>query len=96
VLVPVLLIVIRPLLVLATVGRGHMDRGSRLFLGFFGVRGVAALFYAVIVVDAHILSHAEQRVIVWTTIICVVSSIVIHGLSAEPLTRRWLGQRGRA
>ncbi len=93
-LVPVLLLVIRPLLVLSTIGRGHMGRGSRLFLGFFGVRGVAALFYAAVVVQAHAVSPAEQRVIVWTTIACVVGSIVVHGLSASALTRRWL-ERGR-
>jgi sodium/hydrogen antiporter len=91
-LVPVLLVLIRPLLVLATVGRGNMDRGSRLFLGFFGVRGVAALFYAAVVAQAHVVSPSEQRVIVWTTIICVVGSIVVHGLSADALTRRWLGR----
>lgn len=94
ILVPVLLLVIRPVLVLSTVGRGSMDRGSRLFLGFFGVRGVAALFYAAIVVEANVVSDAEQSVIVWTTIVCVVCSIVVHGLSATPLTRRWL-ERGR-
>jgi sodium/hydrogen antiporter len=95
-LVPVLLLVIRPLLVVATVSRRQMDRRSRFFLGFFGVRGVAALFYVVIIVDAHVVSDAEQRTIVWTTIVCVVSSIVIHGLSAEPLTRRWLARSGSA
>ena len=90
ILVPVLLLVIRPVLVLSTVGRGSMDRGSRLFLGFFGVRGVAALFYAAVVVEAHVVSDAEQSIIVWTTIVCVVCSIIVHGLSATPLTRRWL------
>lgn len=93
-LVPVLLLVIRPLLVLSTVGHGSMSRGSRLFLGVFGVRGVAALFYAAVVVQAHAVSATEERVIVWTTIVCVVGSIVVHGLSANALTRRWL-ERGR-
>lgn len=93
VLAPVLLVVIRPLLVLSTIRRDAMDRGSRLFLSFFGVRGVAALFYAAVVVKADVVSGAEQRVIVWTTVVCVVCSIVVHGLSATPLTRRWLERR---
>jgi NhaP-type Na+/H+ or K+/H+ antiporter len=93
-LVPLLLLVIRPALVLATAGRGFMDLPSRLFLGFFGVRGVAALFYAALVVESGALGPHEQRVVVWTTIACVVSSIVVHGLSATALTRRWLTPPG--
>ena len=92
-LVPLLLLVIRPALVLATTSPRLMDRRGRLFLGFFGVRGVAALFYAAVVVESQALSPGEQHVVVWTTIACVVSSIVVHGLSATPLTNRWLGSR---
>jgi sodium/hydrogen antiporter len=92
-LVPLLLLVIRPMLVFVTAGRGFLDTRGRLFLGFFGVRGVAALFYAAIVVDAHVLSAGEERILVWTTIVCVVSSIVVHGVTAAPLTRRWLEPR---
>lgn len=90
-LAPLLILVIRPLLVMTLVGRGLMDRQARLFLGFFGVRGVAALFYAALVADSHALRPAETKVVVWTTITCVVVSIVVHGLTATPLTRRWLG-----
>ena len=54
------------------------------------MRGVAALFYAAVVVGAGVLSAGEERVVVWTTLVCVVVSIVVHGLSAAPLTRRWL------
>jgi NhaP-type Na+/H+ or K+/H+ antiporter len=90
-LAPLLLLVIRPVLVFATAGRDFLDTRGRLFLGFFGVRGVAALFYAAVVVEAHVLAPSEQAIVVWTTIVCVVCSIVVHGLSATPLTRRWLG-----
>jgi NhaP-type Na+/H+ or K+/H+ antiporter len=90
-LVPLLLVLIRPVLVAATAGREFLDRRSVLFLGFFGVRGVAALFYAAVVAGAGVLSPAEQRTVIWTTIVCVVASIVVHGVTAQPLTRRWLG-----
>jgi NhaP-type Na+/H+ or K+/H+ antiporter len=89
-LVPLLLVVVRPALVLATVGGWAMDTRSALFLGFFGVRGVAAVFYATVVVESHVLSPHEQQVLVWTTVVCVVSSVVVHGLSATALTRRLL------
>jgi len=90
-LAPLLVLVIRPALVFATVGPKLMDHRARLFLGFFGVRGVAALFYAAVVVEAHVVNPSEQHIIVWTTIVCVVTSIVVHGVSATPLTKRWLG-----
>ncbi len=92
-LAPLLVLVIRPALVFATVGPKLMDRRARLFLGFFGVRGVAALFYAAVAVEAHVVNPSEQHIIVWTTIVCVVTSIVVHGVSATPLTKRWLGTR---
>ena len=88
-LAPVLILIIRPVLVFATAGT-FMSRKARLFLAFFGVRGVAALFYAAVVVESHALDATEQHVVIWTTIVCVVCSIVVHGLSATPLTRRWL------
>lgn len=90
-LVPVLLLVVRPVLVFATAGRQFMDVRGRLFLGWFGVRGVAALFYAAVVVGSGALAPDEQRLVVWTTIACVVASIVLHGLTAAPLTKRLLG-----
>lgn len=86
-LAPVLVFVIRPALVLATAGRRFMDLRARVFLGFFGVRGVAALFYVAVVVDSRVLPAAEQRIVVWTTIVCVISSIFVHGLSSTPLTK---------
>lgn len=85
--------VIRPVPVAVTAGRGFMDRRGQLFLGFFGVRGVAALFYATVVVEADVLTPHDEHVLVWTTIVCVTCSILVHGFTAAPLTRRWL-ERG--
>lgn len=89
-LIPVLLLVVRPVLVLATVGGWAMRARQAVFLGFFGVRGVAAIFYATVVVESGVLGHHEQSVLVWTTIACVVSSVLLHGLTAKALTRRLL------
>jgi NhaP-type Na+/H+ or K+/H+ antiporter len=89
-LAPLLLLVVRPVLVFATISPRFMDRKGRLFLGIFGVRGVAALFYAAVIVEAGVLSPGEQHVVVWTAIACVITSVVAHGLAATPLTRRLL------
>ena len=95
-LIPVLLLLVRPALVFATAGRTFMSFHRRLFLGWFGVRGVAALFYAAVVVESGVLEPSEERVLVWTTMACVVCSVVVHGLTAAALTRHWLGDQRSA
>jgi NhaP-type Na+/H+ or K+/H+ antiporter len=92
-LAPLLIVVIRPALVMATTGKGLASPGERLFLGFFGVRGVAALFYAAVVVESGAISAAETRTVVWTAVICVIVSIVVHGTSSTPLTRLLIARR---
>jgi NhaP-type Na+/H+ or K+/H+ antiporter len=92
-LAPLLLLVIRPVLVLATTNPRLMSLRSRVFLGFFGVRGVAAVFYAAVVVDSHALTATEQHVVVWTTLACVLTSVIVHGLSATPLTKMLLDRQ---
>jgi len=77
-------------LVLAVTAHGFLDLRGRLFLGFFGVRGVAALYYATIVAATGDLSHTNATKILWTTIVCVAISITLHGITATPLTRRLL------
>ncbi len=89
-LAPLLLLVIRPVLVLATTNPRLMSVRSRAFLGFFGVRGVAAIFYVAVVIDSHALPAGQQRIVVWTTIACVISSIILHGLTATSLTNTLL------
>ena len=58
-LAPLLIFVIRPALVLGTSGPGLASLRERVFLAFFGVRGVAALFYAAIVAGSGALSETE-------------------------------------
>jgi sodium/hydrogen antiporter len=85
-----IIFVLRPLLVVAVTHRAPLDLRARIFLGFFGVRGVAALYYAAIVVGTAGLPTEASRTIVWTTIVCVALSVVIHGITATPLSKRLL------
>jgi NhaP-type Na+/H+ or K+/H+ antiporter len=89
-LAPLLILIIRPALVYLVTGRGPMTRHERRFLSFFGVRGVAAVYYATIVTASHQLPAAQTQRIVWTTLACVAISIVLHGVSATPATQRLL------
>jgi NhaP-type Na+/H+ or K+/H+ antiporter len=92
-LAPLLIVVIRPALVMATPIRGLVSPGERVFLGFFGVRGVAALFYAAVVVESGAISPGETETIVWTAVICVLVSILVHGMSSTALSRLLLARR---
>jgi NhaP-type Na+/H+ or K+/H+ antiporter len=89
-LVPLLLFVVRPALAMGVLVRSGMRISDRLFIAWFGVRGVAALYYAAVVVGADVLSPTEEVKVFWTTAVCVMVSIVVHGASATRLARRLL------
>jgi NhaP-type Na+/H+ or K+/H+ antiporter len=92
-LAPLLLLVVRPGLVVSLLAASSLSGRGRLFLGWFGVRGVAAIYYASVVAAAGVLSDGEERTVFWTAIACVCVSIIVHGASASALTGRLLGQR---
>jgi NhaP-type Na+/H+ or K+/H+ antiporter len=94
-LAPALIVVVRPALVLGACLGSPLRMPARAYLGWFGVRGVAAVYYAVGVASDHALAPHATAVVVWTTLACVVFSIVVHGLSAPALMRRWLYSGGR-
>jgi sodium/hydrogen antiporter len=88
-LAPLLLLVIRPAAaLLALVGSGIAPR-ERLYVAWFGVKGVAALNYAVVAAAGGLLG-ADGSVVLWTAIACVIVSIAVHGISATAVTRRLL------
>ena len=89
-LAPLLIVVIRPALTFLACLGSPLDGRARAYLGWFGVRGVAAVYYAVGLARDHALPPHATAVVVWTTLACVVFSVVVHGLTAPPLIRRWL------
>ncbi len=91
-LAPVVIVVVRPLLVLALSAGTPLSLRQRLYLGFFGVRGVAAVYYAAVIAGTRVLAPHETAVVVWTTLVCVAVSIALHGITAAPLRRRWLSE----
>lgn len=89
-LAPLLLFVLRPVSVAAALVGSGLDRGERAFLGWFGVRGIGTVYYLAVVVGSGALSRDEASRVVWTALIVVVASILLHGVTAAPLSRRWL------
>ena len=86
-LVPVLLLAIRPLSVIVALAGSGLDWRERAFIAWFGVRGVGSLYYAAVAVGAGALA-GDARAVVWTALACVIVSVVVHGVSASPLERR--------
>ncbi|SNT31523.1 cation:proton antiporter [Tropicimonas sediminicola] len=70
---------------LALIGSGEPP-SSRLFLGWFGPRGMASIVFAIIVLE-HGVSNGEFIALV---VACtVLLSLILHGISANPLAR-WI------
>ncbi|NOR40101.1 MAG: sodium:proton antiporter [Gammaproteobacteria bacterium] len=66
---------------LALIGSGIKTEG-KLFIGWFGPRGLASIVFAVIVLDSK-LPHAD--LIAMTVVCTIVLSIIAHGITANPL-----------
>jgi NhaP-type Na+/H+ or K+/H+ antiporter len=84
------LTVIRILPVLISLAGTGTTLSTKLFIGWFGPRGLASIVFAVIVFDAGI----DGRNTVLTTAACtVLLSVIAHGMSANWLVAA-LGRRG--
>jgi len=70
---------------LSVVGLG-LNMESKLFLGWFGPRGLASIVFAIIVVNANLAGgDTITAVVVWT----ITLSILAHGVSANPLSKAY-------
>jgi NhaP-type Na+/H+ or K+/H+ antiporter len=73
-----------PMVVVLT-GSGE-SINSRLFLGWFGPRGLASIVFAVIVLDSGLPGAEMMSIVVVTT---VFFSLIAHGITARPLVK-WI------
>jgi sodium/hydrogen antiporter len=71
----------RPLAVWIALLGTPTDRATRLFMGWFGPKGVATMTFALLVLDQNIASG--QRIFDLTALV-VFCSIIVHGLSDTP------------
>lgn len=65
---------------------------EKLFLGWFGPRGLASVVFAIIVMNEHL---AGEKTLILTVVCTVTLSVVAHGLSANPLARMLAGYERR-
>lgn len=79
------LFIVRPLAIFIALGGSGETSREKLFLGWFGPRGLASIAFAVIVLNSDVERGRELGMIVVTT---VFLSAFLHGLTANPLARR--------
>jgi sodium/hydrogen antiporter len=87
-LVPLLLVAIRPLATLAAFDRSPVPLRERAFIGWFGIRGIGSLYYAATTIDGRLLAETEAVTVFWSVVVLAGVSILAHGLTATSLSRR--------
>ena len=80
------LAVARPLAISLVLLRARLSRPARLFIGWFGPRGLSSLLFALLLVSRGVPS-AEWLLSV--TGIVVIISVVVHGATVGPLAARY-------
>ena len=83
------LTVIRILPIFLSLSGTGESTASKLFLGWFGPRGLASIVFAIIVINKGV---PEGKFIAMVVVLTVFFSLVAHGVSANPLARL-LGQK---
>jgi NhaP-type Na+/H+ or K+/H+ antiporter len=83
------LTVIRMLPVFVSLAGTGEGLRSKLFLGWFGPRGLASIVFAIIVLEKGV---AESKFIATVVAVTVILSLVAHGVSANPLASS-IGQK---
>ncbi|MFN3653548.1 MAG: rhodanese-like domain-containing protein [Armatimonadota bacterium] len=69
--------------------RAALSRDARVFIGWFGPRGLNSLLLVLLAVHAHV-ADAERLMAITGGVVIV--SIVLHGVSATPLSS-WYAER---
>jgi NhaP-type Na+/H+ or K+/H+ antiporter len=85
---------IRPALTLLFFSKSRLSSAQRWLLGWFGVRGIGSLYYLSYALR-HGLSGSAARTLGDLTISVVAVSIVVHGVTAQPLLDRYEKTRRR-
>jgi len=83
------LTVIRMLPIFLSLSGTGENTASKLFLGWFGPRGLASIVFAIIVINKGV---PEGKFIAMVVVLTVFFSLVAHGVSANPLAKL-LGQK---
>jgi len=85
---PLLFLVLRPVSVTLGLLGSPVVRHQRLLMAWFGIRGIGSIYYLMYAIS-HGLPPSLAEDFIAITLITVAVSIVLHGLSVTPITRRY-------
>jgi NhaP-type Na+/H+ or K+/H+ antiporter len=83
------LTIVRMLPIFLVLGKQGGNVPSKLFLGWFGPRGLASIVFVIIMLDRGL---PGGEFIAMTVICTVFISLILHGMSAQPLAK-WISKR---
>ena len=87
--VPLLLLVLRPLSVMASTLGERLTAPQFAMIGWFGIRGIGSVFYLLLALRYGVEGNIADTLVsltLWT----VAASIIVHGLTAQPLMNLYL------
>jgi NhaP-type Na+/H+ or K+/H+ antiporter len=80
--IPLLFVVLRPLAVLAGTPGEQLVARQRIMISWFGIRGIGSVFYLMFAIDYGVTGALAQE-LVTLTLVTVVASILVHGVSVR-------------
>lgn len=87
------LTVVRMLPIFVSLAGTGLPVREKLFLGWFGPRGLASILFTLIMIDVYDIPFQEEFLACVSMTVCL--SILAHGMTATPLARR-IGKREKA
>lgn len=93
--VPLVLLVLRPLSAALAFPGERLHRSQMLLIGWFGIRGIGSVFYLLFALR-HGVAEPLAGTLVSLTLWTVAGSIVLHGVSGQPMMQRHLQRREAA
>ena len=86
--VPLLFFVIRPLAVAIGLLGTDAKPAQRRLMAWFGIRGIGSLYYLLYAIN-HDLDRSLAGQLLSVTLVVVVCSVLVHGVSVTPLMKRY-------
>lgn len=87
--VPFALLVARPVAVMLSFIRERLPNSEKLFIAWFGPKGVASMLFALFVLDSDV---TERGTVFDVAALTILASIIAHGFT-DTVGPRWLGRR---
>ncbi len=86
--VPLLFLLIRPIAVAIGLLGTDAKPNQRRLMAWFGIRGIGSLYYLLYAIN-HGLERGLSQQLLSVTLVVVICSVVVHGVSVTPLMRRY-------